>query len=278
MTQQFRADLHTHTSFSDGTLSPEELIDKAIEVGLSGLAITDHDTIDAYTRALAYAKSRNFPLLGGVEFSTHHYGESFHLLAYCFRLNDPLLQALCTKHKTRRKERNRLMLERLNQMGIEIEESELLPFLEGSVGRPHIAKLLVEKGVVRSISDAFSKYIGDGKAAFVPGERMELSDTIDVVHKAGGIAILAHPHLMKRQRMLRRALELPLDGLECYYARLDPSRERPFVEIAEGRNWWMTGGSDFHGENRPHTFLGSSWVGYDTFDPLYERFLKQNAL
>ncbi|MCH9704423.1 MAG: PHP domain-containing protein [Chlamydiae bacterium] len=260
----FRADLHCHSSCSDGTDSPAELIDLAIEKGLSALSITDHDTVDAYEEALPYAKSRNFSLLVGVEFSSFFRSEPIHILGYNLSLKSEALAQLVLRHKKRRKQRNDRILEKLRHLGHEIELEET----GHTIGRPHIAQALVKKGVVSSIEEAFVRLLGEGKPAYSPGEIISVEETIETIHKARGKAILAHPQLIKRQSIFRQMLEMPFDGLEGYYARMPREREQKYVAAAKERNWLITGGSDYHGTVKPMARLGSSWVDKETFDAL----------
>lgn len=261
----FRADLHVHSTFSDGTDTPKQLIDLAINAGLSALSITDHDTVAGYSEALPYAQEKNFPLLTGVEFSSTHHNFPVHVLGYGIDLKSAALDALCQRHRTRRHNRNLAILERLRGMGIKIDESEL----EGhTVGRPHIAKLLINRGIVGSIKEAFDRYLGEEKRAYVAGEPIPVEHTIDVIHEAGGKAVIAHPHLIKRRPVVRQLLEMPFDGIEGYYARFAPAQEKQWVEMGEKKGWIITGGSDYHGDNKPFNHLGSSWVSKETFDAL----------
>lgn len=272
----FRADLHCHSTFSDGTDSPETLIDLAMEVGLLGLSITDHDTIAAYPTALAYAKKHNFLLLPGVEFSASHQGFPVHILGYAFSLQSEFLYEFCERHHQRRVNRNRKILEKLRGLGIVIEESELGD--EGhTIGRPHIANLMIQKGVVSTIKEAFDRYLGEGKRAYDPGEPISISETIETIHTARGKAMIAHPHLIQRRSIVRHILQMPFDGIEGYYARLAPELEKKWVQIGIEKNWMITGGSDYHGQNKPFNRLGSSWVGEETFRQLYAHYLATNS-
>ncbi|MCH9626982.1 MAG: 5'-3' exoribonuclease [Chlamydiales bacterium] len=264
----FRADLHCHSTYSDGTDTPQELIEQAIELQLGGLSITDHDTVAAYPEALSFAKEKQFPLLVGIEFSASHYGTPVHILGYAFQLKSEAIDALCKRHQERRRQRNRNILQKLQQLGISIDESELGE--EGhTLGRPHIAKEMIKRGVVSTIKEAFECYLGEGKKAYDPGEPISVLETIETIHQAGGKALIAHPHLINRSSVERQLLQMPFDGVEGYYARFAPHQERKWIQIAQEKGWLVSGGSDYHGRNKPFNLLGSSWVGRETFEQLY---------
>lgn len=272
--KQFRADLHCHSTCSDGTASPKELIDLAIDQGLSGLSITDHDTLNAYSTTLPYAKKLNFPLLTGVEFSCFHQNESVHILGYSFDLSNEQLNAFCRKHKERRFQRSLLILEKLKEHGmpIAIDTKNL-----ESIGRPHLAMEMMRQGYVATMEEAFKKYLGEGCSCYVSGDAFSIEETIDVIQAAGGVAIIAHPHLINQPHLVTGLLKMPFDGIEAYYAKIPPHQERPWVKIGLYRNWIMTGGSDFHGTVKPHIPLGCSWVNEETFQLLYEKCLTNNS-
>lgn len=264
----FRADLHCHSDCSDGSDSPRELIDLAVNKGLSAISITDHDTVNAYVDLYAYAESRGIDLLRGVEFSCYLDTDSVHILGYGYAEHHHAIQNLCHQHQIRRKERNQEILFRLNELGIavtyeELQSSSTTPVL----GRPHIAALLKEKGVVATIREAFDVFLGEGKKAFYPGCPISVEETIDVLHQAGGKAILAHPHLFKNAACVRTLLRYPFDGLEAFYAYFPPMVQQYWVEVALSKGWLITGGSDYHGSVKPQNQLGSSWID----QPLYQR-------
>jgi 3',5'-nucleoside bisphosphate phosphatase len=272
----FRADLHCHSCFSDGTDTPEELILHAIKIGLSGLSVTDHDTTGAYKRAFLAAREKNFLLLNGVEFSAVYKAEPIHILAYAYKLDSDALHQLCARHQRRREERNLRILENLRKCDISIETNEVEGIVKGSWGRPHIAYLLVKKKIVRSIQEAFDIYLAEGKKAYDPGESISIEETLDVIRKSRGKSILAHPHLIRRASTARAMLNMPFDGIECYYARFSLREEKKWIDLARQRGWIITGGSDYHGVTKAHNPLGASWVGQETFEYLYSHFLENN--
>jgi predicted metal-dependent phosphoesterase TrpH len=255
-------DLHVHSQCSDGTDSPFTLLDKIKEIGFQGISITDHDTIDAYTEELfEYAKKLEVDLLPGVEFSSHYDGNGVHILGYFFDRKNQALIDFCKEHHVRRRKRNEIILKLLERHGMKISIEELYMGQDKSIGRPHIAKILVDKGYAESIGDVFQRWIGDGKPCFERGIVFSIQKTIEVIRKAKGKAVLAHPILLKRHSLIRQVLkEAPFDGIEAYYARFSEKQNQEMVKIGEKGRFIMTGGSDYHGENKPLNKLGSAYT------------------
>ncbi len=260
------ADIHTHTTASDGSFTPTELVRHAKKCGLQGLSITDHDTIAAYEEAIPIAKELGIVLGTGIEFSTIFEGHDVHILGYDITLSSPELLALCHRHKNRRLHRNLKMLEKLHDHKMEITLDEM----KGS-GRPHIAYIMVQKGYVKSIKEAFNKYLGEGKKCYVRGDTVSVQETIDVIHAADGKAFIAHPHLLVHSFPITQLLELPFDGIECRYAKLASKTSEPWIKIAQQKKWLMSGGSDFHGAVKPDISLGCQGVDRATFDQIFTR-------
>lgn len=266
MMNDFRADMHCHSTCSDGSCTPEELIDLAVEVGLKGLAITDHDSIAAYDLAKSTAEEKGIDLVPGVEFSSHVRGISVHILAYGFPMPNPVLEELCQRHVERRRQRNTLILERLAHLGMPIDWEDLPD--DGIIGRPHIGQAMVSKGYVENIKQAFNRFLGDNRPAYAVVLGPDAVETVDIIHEAGGLAVIAHPMLIKKSSVVKELLKLPFDGMECYYARFPAAQERVWHERAEECGWIVSGGSDFHGDVKPHISLGCSWVGQETFEKI----------
>ncbi len=260
----FRADLHIHSSCSDGTATPLEILDLARAAGLSGLSITDHDTLHAYTPELfLQARARSLELLLGVEISSEWQGRTVHVLSY---RADPHLSEFLCEVQERRKERNRRIFEKLRKKGILIGEEDFLAMGPAQVvGRAHIASRMVQKKAVVSEQEAYDRYLKDDACCYAPGGKFTPGEVIEAIHQERGVAILAHPHFFKQGRFLRDLLTFPFDGLECYYGRFVREQEAFWVQLAEKRNWLKTGGSDYHGAHRPTSTIGSSWVDEATF-------------
>jgi predicted metal-dependent phosphoesterase TrpH len=284
----FRADLHTHTICSDGTLTPFELWDQAKAIGLQGLAITDHDTLDAYEKHfLSYTKQdSDLQLIYGAEFSASCREKSVHILAYGMNLKARPIKDLIEKQHNRRTQRNCLILEKLQSQlkkeGRPLPSNkyeEYLHLFQSSpkpLGRPHIADLLVQHHIIEDRTRAFQSYLGDHAPCYVPGDSISIAETIDAIKKASGLAILAHPHLLHHS-IVKQVLASPFDGIEGYYARFAPHDNQRWITHAQNKNWIVTGGSDFHGAAKENNILGSSWTPEETFNLIVNLQNKNNT-
>jgi len=271
---EFRADLHCHSSCSDGSDDPQVLLRLAKQAGLKGLSITDHDTFDAYTPELfSDAGELDIRLITGIEISSEQDDVSVHILGYNFDLHSEGLKQFLILMQQRRNERNRAILKKLAEKKMPIEEAELLEFAaqlrsKRTIGRPHIAQMMIHKGYVKTIREAFDRFLREGGLCYTPGIKYSPREVIDEIHKANGKAVLAHPHFFRKGSFLRKLFDQPFDGIECYYAKLAKELEHPWIKIAKERNWIATGGSDYHGSLKPHISLGCSWVNEHTFELL----------
>ena len=273
--KDFRADLHCHTTCSDGTSTPEEVVRLAKKNGLSALSITDHDTIDAYSIAVPLCAELGIELIPGVEFSTVFEGVSIHVLGYGFKADNEEILKFCATHLKRRQVRNKGILDLLTNHRMPITEDDLIATVpKGAVidsrifGRPHIAQAMVVKGYVGSVQEAFRKYIAEGCSCYIQGPSFGVQETIDLIHRANGVAVIAHPHLIRATHLIPQLLQLNFDGLECYYGRFLAPEQQRWVKIAENRKLLITGGSDYHGTIKPDLPLGSSWIDQNLFEKL----------
>ncbi|MGR3952046.1 MAG: PHP domain-containing protein [Chlamydia sp.] len=266
-------DLHVHSNFSDGVMSPGEIADHALQLQLEGIAITDHDTISSWNTLSQEASLRKLVAIPGVELSSELHNESIHVLGYAFRPNSQILREACLFHSKRRETRNREIINRLTRLGMAITYEEVLVIAPSShtIGRPHIAQVLLKKGYVSNVQDAFKRYLGSKKSCYIAGDRWRTEEAIDLIHQAGGYAILAHPHLISRFKRVEELLKLPFDGLEGYYASFSERDNQPFISYAESKGLFLTGGSDFHGAVKPRNSLGSSTTPKKTIDAFLSR-------
>jgi len=265
----FRADLHCHFTCSDGTMSPSEIIQLACDLNLQGLSITDHDTFSAYQEAIPFAQSKNLPLISGLELSATHRETSVHILGYSFDLDSPVIEAFCQQHHKRRVIRYQKIIDLLHSQGmpLSLEDLSVVPSTH-SLGRPHIAFAMVKKGYVKSIQKAFHEYLGEGKSCYVPGSTFSAEETIEVIHQAKGLAVIAHPHLIEKVGIVRDLLDMPFDGIEGYYARFPASAHARWIKIGAHKGWIITGGSDFHGSVKPDIKLGTIKIPFELVEKL----------
>jgi predicted metal-dependent phosphoesterase TrpH len=255
-------DLHAHTTASDGSLTPSELVALARETGLRALGVTDHDTIQGVAEAVAAAEAAGVEVVPGVELSVGYPHGQFHLLGYLIDPGAPVLPDRLADLQARRATRNERMIARMQEGGLPITMADVVAEAGGGqVGRPHMALALVRKGIVASTQEAFDRYLGAGAPFNIPKERLSPEAAIDLIHAAKGKAVLAHPSTIKLPgdafvAEIGRLRERGLDGLEAYYSQHSPEQTAAFLDVASRFALRVTGGSDFHGRSKPHVRLG----------------------
>ncbi len=256
-------DLHVHTTFSDGTFIPRKVVKYAIKRGLKAIAITDHDTIDGNEEATAEGKIFGFEVIPGIEISVGSKYGSMHILGYYIDWRNELLRTRLREVAQFRRERNFTIIERLKALGMMVEYSEVKRIAEvGSIGRPHFAQLLLEKGYAKSIKEAFEKYLRRGAPAYVEKKRITPAEGISLIKKAGGVAVLAHPVSLEisnpkeLENVLKELIDLGIEGIEVYYSTHTPEETAKFKKLAERHGLLITGGTDFHGEAKPEIEIG----------------------
>ena len=263
-------DLHAHTTASDGSLTPAELVGKAHALGLTALAVTDHDTLAGLAEARAAAQEIGLDLVPGVELSVEDDAGRFHLLGYGFDPeNDVLAKTLITLRRSRAA-RNEQMAQKMASLGLPVTMDDVRAEAGEDaqvIARPHFARALIKKGVVTSVAEAFDKYLSTGKPLYLPKEVLTPHDAIALIHGAGGVAVMAHPGLVPldeaalANRLESLAREDGLDGLEAYYSQHSPADTDRFLALAARLGLLVTGGSDFHGIAKPHVPLGVVFNG-----------------
>ena len=277
-------DLHTHSTASDGSYPPAEVVRLAASRKLAAVALTDHDTLDGLAEAQEAAKA--FPdlrFVRGVEVSARFAAGTLHLLGFAFDPASPRLRELLERLRSARNERNQKMIARLRQMGLDIRLAEALAVAardrvpDGNVvvGRPHVAEVLRRKGYVRTIQKAFEKYIGKDAPGYVDRERIAPREVIAAIHDGGGAAVVAHPSQLAYQnhaqleRMVRGLIHDGIDGIEVYHGDHTASQTRLYLDLARRLDLGITGGSDFHGPPKPDAALGRPRVPLSVIPPRF---------
>lgn len=274
------ADLHTHTTASDGTRRPEENVRLAAEAGLGAVAITDHDTVSGLEEALAAGITYGIAVVPGVEISTVQDGVDVHVLGYWIDYKDPLLLERLGSLRETRDRRNEMILARLRELGCELTYDDVLASLQASkkpddtIGRPHIADALVRKGYVATMAEAFDKYLANGAAAYVNPPRITPAEAVSWIRAAGGTAVLAHPGLYGMDELVPQLAKLGLAGVEAYHADHSPEQEAFYAALAGSHGLLVTAGSDYHGERGGvvfHAPIGGRRIDAEVVDRLFER-------
>jgi predicted metal-dependent phosphoesterase TrpH len=263
----YSIDLHTHSSYSDGSFSPGQLVQLAKDKGLRAIALTDHDTVAGLEEALAAGKELEVEVVPGVEISAQYPPGTMHILGYYVQPSHPELLRDLEKLQKARAARNPKIIERLQALGLEISWTEVLNLSGGQVGRPHIAQVLLHRGYVSSINEAFSRYLKKGAIAYVEKFRFPPDEAIAMIRNAGGLAALAHPFTLgvgnpqELASLVRELQTMGLEGMEVFYPEHSGEMTAVYQDIAKGLGLLYTGGSDFHGDLKNGSDLG---VGVET--------------
>ena len=267
------ADLHTHTHHSDGTRTPREVIDVARAHGLSIVAISDHDNLAAYFEIKGYADEVGVTLVPAMELSCELDGVDVHILAYAFEPTDERIETRLRGFRETRHHRGYEMVNRLRALGMNITTERVDELAAGgAMGRPHVARALVEGGYASSVADAFDKWIGTGKPAYVPKERFRIDDAVALIRGAGGVTSIAHPSLYpNHEALVPRILELGVDAIEVFHPEVDADDRERYMNLARFRGLFVTGGSDDHGTVKTSETLGTVRVAEALIAPILER-------
>ena len=253
-------DLHSHTNESDGTFSPAQLIAEAVRVGVTTLGITDHDTFSGYDLACGAARDAGVELICGIELSTKLHGRSVHLLGYFFK---PELLAdfrrWILELQAARRDRNVRLIARLRELGFDITLAEAEARGRGMTGRPHFAQLMVEKGYVKDLREAFDEYLDESAKGYVYRHEPLFADGVERIRQAGGIASLAHPVRVKGDipALMPELCAAGLNAIEAYHSDHTAAETQLYLELARQNGLHLTGGSDFHGAVKPGVMLGT---------------------
>jgi predicted metal-dependent phosphoesterase TrpH len=267
------ADLHTHTYHSDGTRSPQEVVDLALRSGLQILAISDHDNLAAYFEIKPYADRQGMTLIPATELSCGYEGVDIHVLAYAFDPHDERFERRLQHFRATRQQRGYAMLEKLRGLGINLRTERVEELCGGgSMGRPHVARALVEAGCVESVGDAFKQYLGAGKPAYVEKERFRIEEAVELVHACGGLTSVAHPSVYPdHRRLLPELLDRGIDGIEVFHPEVPYEDQEHYRALARFRGKLVTGGSDDHGMAKAAETLGTIRVPENLIGAILDR-------
>ncbi|MGH2574140.1 MAG: PHP domain-containing protein [Ignavibacteria bacterium] len=272
-----KADLHTHTYYSDGKFSPSELIRKAKDKSISLLSITDHDNIDAIDEAYEYGKELGVEVIPGVEISSVHNEREIHILGYFIDTKNKELQNQLSLFRNQRLNRAVKIVEKLNELGIPIKLENVIDKVigNGSIGRPHIAFALQEGQFIESYFEAFTKYIGNGKPAYVKKLNPSVKETADIIAKAGGLSFIAHPGKNIRDVFLTELIDAGIDGIEVIHPSHSAEDINYFQGIVSQYFLLESGGSDFHGGRiNDESILGTYFISEQKVDAMKKRLFQ----
>ncbi len=275
---QIYADLHVHTTASDGDMRPGEIVSKAASIGLNTVAITDHDTIEGIPEALRMGRQTGIRVIAGVEISAVYNPGTMHILGYFPTLPEGFEQELEAVQEGRR-QRYPKIIKKLNALGFTITGDDVSSVAgNAQIGRPHIAKALINKGYVKDFRTAFSRYLAKGKPAYVEKDKMNIAQALPLIRQYGGLPVLAHPYTLGLEayelKLLVQELKLSgLAGIEIFYPEHTKAQKKLYTSIARDLHLFMTGGTDFHGPGRASISVGDFGIDKETLNVMMERFM-----
>lgn len=256
------ADLHIHSSYSDGNLLPEEIIDIAKKQGIKYIAITDHDTIDS--QYISKKEYEGINIIPGIEFSTEYNDLEIHILGYFIDIDNENIKNAVDRLKKKRIERTKEIIERLKKHNIYLEMDDIAIDKNCNMGRAHIANAMISKGYVHTFKEAFSKYLMKGKPAYVNGDKLTYKETLEIINNSGGIAVLAHPGKVYRslevENMIKELKCYGLKGIEVYHPSHSKEQINMFYNFSKKYKLLLTGGSDFHGLSNGESSIGTEGI------------------
>jgi predicted metal-dependent phosphoesterase TrpH len=256
-------DLHLHSTYSDGSSTPEEIVTRAAGVGLSGIALTDHDTLDGISEARTAAARVGIKFIPGIELSVDWRGQSMHMLGYFLEPGRGPLQDRLVDLQHHRTTRNRAIVAKLQQLGLDITLAEVETEAgDGVIGRPHFAAVMIKKGYSATVPEAFDRYLAAGRPAYAPRRRLTAEQAIELSLASGAVPVVAHPHTLnltanEYAASFAELVELGLGGIECYYGEYTPALRNRLAALCSDLGIVATGGSDYHGKYKPNLAIGT---------------------
>lgn len=269
-------DLHIHSNHSDGRQSPKQVIDFALKKGLKAISITDHDVVSGYLEAAEYSRKKDIEVVAGIELSASQKDDDIHLLGYLFRPDHGRLLETLERFRRIRFERGKRMVERLIGLGMKLDYEDVLQLAgKAAVGRPHLAEAMAKKGFVSSYNEAFAKYLSLGGPVYVPKAKLTPAEAIDLIHEAGGVAVMAHPALTDADAMIDEMAAAGLDGIEIFHPTHDRNKRKWYRLLAHRLELFVTGGSDSHNRKGRYGDIGEEKVPYQCLVIMKEAWQKR---
>lgn len=264
------ADLHLHSLFSDGTFTPEEIVEHGVRFGHRALALTDHDTVEGCERMAAACAAAGIEFIVGTELTAEYGGNELHILAYFVDPGNSRLLAEIAKFQKVRQERIRDMVASINALGIPLRVDDVFALANcRSPGRPHVARALVRGRHCRTLDEAFERFLKKDRPAWVPKAKMSALEAIELIHQAGGLAVMAHPGLNRSDQAIPAIAEAGLDGLECFHTKHPLATAEHYLALARKNHLLVTGGSDCHGLSKGKPLIGTVRLDYQYVEKLY---------
>ena len=266
------ADLHLHTYFSDGTFSPEELVGHGRRLGFAALALTDHDSVEGCARMAAACEAAGIDFVPGIELTAEYNDIEIHLLGYYVDIEDKNFLSNIARFQTVRQNRIHEMVARLNQLNVPLQVESVFALANcKSPGRPHVARALVKAGLVGSLDEAFERFLKKNRPAWVPKAKMSALEAIELIHQAGGLAVMAHPGLNRTDDVIPVLVEEGLDGIECFHTKHSTVLSERYLEVADKFQLLITGGSDCHGFSKGKPLIGTVKLPYEHVQKLKQK-------
>jgi predicted metal-dependent phosphoesterase TrpH len=274
------ADLHLHTRFSDGTYSPEELAAQAKRHGFVAVALTDHDTVEGCEPTARACQAAGIEFIPGTELTAELGGHEIHILGYFLEVANPRLLSEIAQFQATRQNRIHEMVQRLNGLGVPLAADAVFALANcRSPGRPHVARALVEAGLCGNLDEAFERFLKKNRPAWVPKFKISAHNAIELLHQAGGVAVMAHPGLNRSDEVIPELAQAGLDGLECFHTKHSSATSEHYLEMAARLHLLITGGSDCHGASKGKPVMGTVKLPYQHVQALKSRAAaRKNAL
>ena len=273
------ADLHLHTYFSDGTFSPEELVGHGHRLGFAALALTDHDSVEGCVRMAAACRAAGIDFIPGTELTAEHNDTEIHLLGYFLDTENQTLLTKIARFQSVRQNRIHEMVARLNGLKVPLKVESVFELANcKSPGRPHVARALVKAGLVGNLDEAFERFLKKNRPAWVPKAKMSALEAIELIHQAGGLAVMAHPGLNRTDDVIPVLVEEGLDGIECFHTKHSTVLSERYLEMADKFQLLITGGSDCHGFSKGKPLIGTVRLPYEHVEKLKAKVEERKIL